>query len=1238
MLFNFFRMSRRILFSKSISCFVFPLIKFIFSAFAFLAFISLPSKVSATHLVGGSITYKYLGIYSGYYRFQVTVDMFRDAIPPSTQPTPTPFDQQIDIAVYERTRNSAGDTLLLTTLTVDITTPENRVQPPKASIHCKTPPPVVDIREGIYIGILNLKPSMYGYYLVHRRCCRNSMLNVKDSMGQTYFAIIPPTNIFNSTPVFNAVPAPYICANDTISLLYTASDPDGDSLTYSLGWPYQGGDAFNPIPGAATKFDSSIIKGVDYYPGYSPVRPLGASGYAKIDKITGVLKIYAPSVGRYAIAVDVMEYRKGVYISTTRRDVQIIAMLCDPQAAPKRIPVSDSIPIDSSTTTTYIVEAGYRLAFNLKYVTDQSNVTAFKYSGFVTNPGNVTNKPQFSYTLNNQYVTAYFNWQTTCRDAGSMPYTFTVSVYDTGCAPKITYEGIKIFVVPFQGANHITGPDPACQGNQGYLYTTSRQKKEYKLTWIVTGGTFTKGPNDSSIRVVWGTGPTGTIKLVGYNSITGCRSDTVIKTIKINPKPRPFLVVGPLSSCVGNANAYSIPNNSSINYNWSVGGGVITKSDVNNKNVQILWNKADTNVIKVVGVDSNGCRSDTAVIKAIVEKPIADSIFGSYSVCPNASGIDYWVKSQAGSTYYWKISGGIQTAGGNTAHIKIDWGEKGGGEVEVLEKTLHGCPGDTLRLIVTKDYVLYTSPIRGDTSLCEFRHSVPYEVTFSNGSVYDWKISGGTIIAGSGTASILVDWDKAGKGALSVQETAFDPINKKPCVGIPVSLIVDIHPIPNTSEIIGPSGICEKDIIVYSVHGLPGSTYTWKFHGKTNISKADTARWQEMGLTGLTDTFHIEVTEMSKDSCQGPTRYLTVTAHKVPVTSQITGPPLICFPDLKGAVYSVTGFPNSDYEWVVDGGAIVSGDKTNKITVDWYVEGNRSVHLQEISDFGCKGPQRDLKVRVDSLALNLDLVTTSLNNDKEIEVYWTKKNDEFFDGYFRIYRSTMGQEFFRLIDSVPKGQTYYVDKNVKTSLYAYRYRIQAVNSCGTPIKTTVHRSILLSGNFDGDTTIHLNWNPYEGWPVDEYKINNLRDPDTTLTVYNFTKDTSFVVIKTLEGYRWCMRIAAYKAGSGLKNVISWSNKICFDFDPLVWIPNAFTPSNGDNINNTFHVFAGNYKSFQLDIYNRWGEHIFTSDNPDKQWDGTFKGNICVEGVYLYIVSVGGQKSNIYRNGTLHLLR
>ncbi len=1214
-----------------------------------------PAK--ATHLVGGSITYTYIGKFSNNFRYSVKVDMFRDCSTPVGQASPTPFDMQISVGIYERN----GDTSLLKTLTIPLGTDES-VNPPQSGC-CgssgNSSTSNICIHEGLYNAEVDLPASNYGYYLVYVRCCRNTMVNVPINIGQTYFAIIPPTTILNNTPQFTAVPAPYICAYDTISLSYSTVDPDGDSLVYSLAQPYAGGDANTPSPIPGSTFNtwniqysqSNLIELplVPYNTGYSPTYPMGKNGYASIDKVTGVLTVYATTTGRYAIAVDVTEYRNKKYISKTRRDVQLIVVGgCGLNGPPKRVTIADTITVDKTLSTSYKVEGGTKLVFGIRYAADNSkaspcpiNIVNVVKAGFINNTSGFTYAPILSavvYDTINHEATSYFSWQTTCKDVNSNPYTFTLTVTDNACPPKTTNNGFAIYVIPFQGARKIAGPSPVCEGTPSSLYSTNYQQKGYELTWDITGGTRNAGPNDSSINVIWGHYATGTIKILGKNNLTGCAGDSVIRTININLKPSPPIIVGPNTACDSSMSVYTISAPASTNFSWKVNGGTITSSNPQKQRILIAWNKADTNKISVSATDSNGCKSDTSFSSVIVQRPIADSIFGSYSVCPNASDIDYWVTPQEGSSYYWTISGGTKASGGNTSHIKVNWGSKGGGLIKVIEITSNGCPGDTIKLKVLKDYILYTSPIRGDTAVCEFSNNVPYSVTFSNGSTYKWKITGGTIIGGQGTAGILVDWNNTGTGVLMVTETAYDPLNHDSCIGIPVSDIIKIYPLPNSSEISGPKGICEGDIALFSVTGLPGSKYVWKFHGKTSIYTTDTARFQETGLSSITDTVNVSVTEISIDNCPGTTRHLVLTVHKLPVTSAISGPDQICSPKLNGAIYSVTGFPNSIFNWTVSGGSIASGDKTNAITINWFQQGNQSISVQEITDFGCISPiqTKPLYVKIDSLAVDMQLVTTDYNNDKEIDVFWSAKNTGYFNGYYLIYRSTDGEEFFRLIDSVPSTQTNYTDTRVNTASYAYKYKVVAVNSCGYPISSEAHRTIKLSGIFDQDTTIHIDWNPYVGWPVDVYNIYESKNTDPGLTLYNFTKDTSYAVIKTLDGYQLAMRISATE--SGLNNVVSWSNKILVEFTPIVWIPNAFTPKNGDELNNTFHVFVANYKSYQLNIYNRWGEHIFSSTDPKVQWDGTFKGSICDEGVYLYQVIVDGARTDIYRNGTVNLMR
>lgn len=70
------------------------------------------------------------------------------------------------------------------------------------------------------------------------------------------------------------------------------------------------------------------------------------------------------------------------------------------------------------------------------------------------------------------------------------------------------------------------------------------------------------------------------------------------------------------------------------------------------------------------------------------------------------------------------------------------------------------------------------------------------------------------------------------------------------------------------------------------------------------------------------------------------------------------------------------------------------------------------------------------------------------------------------------------------------------------------------------------------------------------------------------------------------------------------------------FNPLIYIPNSFTPD-GRGVNEVFKAVIGNVMTFKMEIYNRWGEQIFISENKEYGWDGTYKGDKCPDGTYSW---------------------
>ena len=74
--------------------------------------------------------------------------------------------------------------------------------------------------------------------------------------------------------------------------------------------------------------------------------------------------------------------------------------------------------------------------------------------------------------------------------------------------------------------------------------------------------------------------------------------------------------------------------------------------------------------------------------------------------------------------------------------------------------------------------------------------------------------------------------------------------------------------------------------------------------------------------------------------------------------------------------------------------------------------------------------------------------------------------------------------------------------------------------------------------------------------------------------------------------------------------------------PLL-LPNAFTP-NGDGLNDFFEIPEGSLgqvqdDDFQIYIYNRWGELVFSSENKYFRWDGSCRGQVYHDNIYTYII-------------------
>lgn len=289
--------------------------RFAISALLVLA-ISLHCR--ATHILGGEMSYTYLGNDD----YQVTLRLYRDCGPSNTQGTA--LDAIAAIGVF----NSTGT--LVQTVHFDL--PGEVTVPVVTDNPCLTAPPSICTKQGIYTGIIHLPSGTGGYTLSYQRCCRSpAMTNLNNNpstQGMTCTTFVPDPDITgpNSSPVFSNDPPMVLCLDQTSTIDQLATDPDGDSLVYALCAPLQGGDNLVniiPDPPAAPPYAP-----VNWAPGYSETNQLNSVPPMVFGSQNGVLTLHPGTIGNFAVSLSVSEYRNGVLLSTVIRDFRFLVVAC----------------------------------------------------------------------------------------------------------------------------------------------------------------------------------------------------------------------------------------------------------------------------------------------------------------------------------------------------------------------------------------------------------------------------------------------------------------------------------------------------------------------------------------------------------------------------------------------------------------------------------------------------------------------------------------------------------------------------------------------------------------------------------------------------------------------------------------------------------------------------------------------------------------------------------------------
>ena len=268
----------------------------------------------AWHIVGGEI--EWIFIEEGRYRINV-IQYFDEA--QFQNPGP---EASVTVYIFR----SSDDQLMSTHLLLL----DNQETVLYTNLDCVIPE--LETSRVIWSGEVQLDPTQYadpeGYYVVWERCCRNSTIkNIisPETTGMKYVLDIPPlmkdgVAFVNSSPILFKPLSDYACINQLYYIEFTGTDPDGDSLVYSLTTPYNSSAALAlPIP--QPKPHLNVLFSLGYaannmIPGDPPLRISNK----------GLLTVTPEETGLFVFSVLVEEYRNKEKIGQTRRDFQMLVV------------------------------------------------------------------------------------------------------------------------------------------------------------------------------------------------------------------------------------------------------------------------------------------------------------------------------------------------------------------------------------------------------------------------------------------------------------------------------------------------------------------------------------------------------------------------------------------------------------------------------------------------------------------------------------------------------------------------------------------------------------------------------------------------------------------------------------------------------------------------------------------------------------------------------------------------
>ncbi|OEK04352.1 hypothetical protein BFP71_12785 [Roseivirga misakiensis] len=504
----------------------------------------------------------------------------------------------------------------------------------------------------------------------------------------------------------------------------------------------------------------------------------------------------------------------------------------------------------------------------------------------------------------------------------------------------------------------------------------------------------------------------------------------------------------------------------------------------------------------------------------------------------------------------------------------------------------------------------------GPLSVCPEVTDIVYSVDGPPGNTYEWFIEGGVITSGGNTGRITVDWGVANDSAF----IKVLPVNLDQCNTDTLSFDVKINtalepalPMSNRND---PNGICfgDFDNVQYSVALTAGSEYEWfvDAHGEilgSNQGNSVNVRWNGPGVGRI---WYREYNP-SISNCEGFSEPLVVTINE-PIVAVPTITDVLCHGEASGTItLDISGGQPGDYTVTWDNG--MSGASISNLAEGTYV-------ATITDEIGCELVQ-----------------AFEVNQPEVMEIVDAQGSSTL------CFQENTGTAEIMVVGGVPfpDGEYRYLwegngairTTNTRqiTGLRGGNYRVTAMdaNNCEVVTNVTINEPPRLEADLEtllnpavcpqatngtafvgakgGTPDYQFFWSNNPG--VDDQNASNLSKGSYSLRIVDANGCEATFNLDVAERF------------------------------PKVVIPNAFSPNN-DGVNDTFNAVTDCDLPYSMQVYNKWGTIVFSSNDITVGWDGRFEGQEAQTGMYSYIifysVTINDQTFEESYRGSFKLIR